>query len=572
MANEELIFILKDCGCRCIHFGLQSGSEKVRFQVLDRTERNSTVIKAAQLCHKYGIKFSAHCILNLPGETQNDIRESLKTYNAMRPHDVSVYSLLYLPRSPIIKKAIEEKILTEEDEAKINSGLHNMNPRILLKANKVEGRTDTYRKYAALFTLIPLLPKRWIDNLSNNQNRFNRFHLPLLIIPFVKIFTLAKGGWGMLLPCLFITEFLNAVYHIKESIRLRLRKRAEKISPGIRRFKYFYLNLLFVFTLVKKRKLTPKKIFNLFSNIIRYRFKNKKASAYPSVIIFEITNRCNLYCTACRYTPTHILDQSGEDAKIPLGEMDLKIFYRAVDEASDYLLLALMYLAGEPLLNPDIFKMLKKADERKVPVILSTNGMLLNRANCIKLIESGIDLVKIALSGYRQESYEKEHRGGNIKVVLDNISTLVEIKKMYKSDAIIMVDYILFEHNEQDFPLMQRFCDNLGIMINRRAARTNKQESIKTSSLESITANTSLCDWLWKTMSVNWDGRIFPCCEYSFWGKPEVLGQYNNNGASIREIWNNQEYQKYRLAHIRYGRAGIDRCKGCHYNGLRFQG
>lgn len=52
----------------------------------------------------------------------------------------------------------------------------------------------------------------------------------------------------------------------------------------------------------------------------------------------------------------------------------------------------------------------------------------------------------------------------------------------------------------------------------------------------------TVCSWLYRTVVVNWDGRISPCCSYHFTGFPE--NDFGNiNEQSFREIWNNEIYQ-----------------------------
>ena len=218
MANEQIVGLLKESGCRCVHFGLQNGSERIRSTVMNRKEKNETVLKTAKLCREHGIHFSFHCIMNLPGETEEDIIDSFKTYKEANPDDVSVYSLLYLPRSPIIQTAIAHGVLTEEDERKINSGLFNMDPRVLNRADKIEGRVDIYKKYAALFSAIPLLPKSYLDKLAASPEKLKKTNWPPWIIPPIKAVTLTRGGWGVLLPFVFAAEASNVYRHIKEAL------------------------------------------------------------------------------------------------------------------------------------------------------------------------------------------------------------------------------------------------------------------------------------------------------------------------------------------------------------------
>ena len=89
------------------------------------------------------------------------------------------------------------------------------------------------------------------------------------------------------------------------------------------KFKYIYLQILFLLNLFIKRKITLKKIINFAVNFVRHLQKKTRAGKYPSIIVFETTNHCNLFCTGCRTTTTNLLDYSGKNvAPIPMGKMN----------------------------------------------------------------------------------------------------------------------------------------------------------------------------------------------------------------------------------------------------------
>lgn len=339
--------------------------------------------------------------------------------------------------------------------------------------------------------------------------------------------------------------------------------------------KHLYMQLLYIWVLLKRRKITFRKGLNFLSNLYSYWTKNVVPGNYPSIIIFDVTNYCNLWCAICREHPNRISsDSKGSSASIPMGRMTYKMFSGIIGETKDHIMLALMYMAGEPLMNPDIYKMIEKATDFKVPTMISTNGMLLTKSNSEKLINSGLDLIKIAISGFSQEVYEKEHRGGDIKTILTNIENLAVLKKQMSSDMIIVVDYILYAHNEREFVDIVKFCSDTGVNLTTRVGRTTlgqRNNELDVTSKEILMPQSGLCDWLWRVMSISWDGRVFPCCEYAFSNSPVILGQYDENN-SIYSLWNGKLLKNYRTAHLKKGRASFDVCRNCHYSGVKFQG
>ena len=330
-------------------------------------------------------------------------------------------------------------------------------------------------------------------------------------------------------------------------------------------------NTLFLFKLVREGKITPRKVWNYLKGRFHYWRKDLTLSSHPSVIVFDITNHCGLKCSICRTDQATIVDYSGKNLHIPLGRMSLATYQKVVDDAKGYMLLSLMYLSGEPLMNNEVYGMVDHANTQKVPTLLSTSGVPLTEKAGQRLIDAGLDFLKIAVTGFTQEVYGIEHKGGDIELVKKNIQRMVAMKKAAGSRMLILVDYIIYKHNEHELDTFKAFCEDLGIPMNLRAGRVNDLEGLLPSQERKIEPESSLCDWLWTVMTVEWDGRVFPCCEYGFWGDPYLFGEAGGE-ASVLEVWNSPDAQKYRSVHVNQGREGYDRCRGCHYKGIRFQG
>jgi len=69
MLDEEIVRELKISGCCTAWFGMESGNEKLRNELLKKRLSNEQIIRTANLLTKYGIKFRAYCMMCLPGET-----------------------------------------------------------------------------------------------------------------------------------------------------------------------------------------------------------------------------------------------------------------------------------------------------------------------------------------------------------------------------------------------------------------------------------------------------------------------------------------------------------------------
>lgn len=76
LVNEKKIQLLKHAGCVTVNFGVESGNDRIRREILHRSISDETIIQGAALLKKYRLKFYAYNMLNIPTET---IKEGLET-------------------------------------------------------------------------------------------------------------------------------------------------------------------------------------------------------------------------------------------------------------------------------------------------------------------------------------------------------------------------------------------------------------------------------------------------------------------------------------------------------------
>ena len=83
--DEETAAILKDAGCRMVKFGLESGSPRVREQILHRRMSNDEIARAFATAHNAGLQTSAFVMLGLPDETMDDLDLTIDLLARIRP-------------------------------------------------------------------------------------------------------------------------------------------------------------------------------------------------------------------------------------------------------------------------------------------------------------------------------------------------------------------------------------------------------------------------------------------------------------------------------------------------------
>jgi anaerobic magnesium-protoporphyrin IX monomethyl ester cyclase len=209
LTQEESIVLLKEAGCTLISFGLQTGSEAIRRQILQRYERNEDVLRITQACKKYRLKFALDSILNLPDDTEKTIKESLSFFNAVQPDMVNCFPLAYLPGTKIVEIARKKGILADEDVNLINKGKHIV--YFTIAVNKI-GIKDDYNKYSFLFVALPILPKNLVKIIIEKDFLFELCQrLPHIFLVIARILVQLKSGFWFI----FRNVIQNELFYLR---------------------------------------------------------------------------------------------------------------------------------------------------------------------------------------------------------------------------------------------------------------------------------------------------------------------------------------------------------------------
>jgi radical SAM superfamily enzyme YgiQ (UPF0313 family) len=83
--DEEMARDLKEAGCRIVKFGIESGSDRVRRDVLHRYMTNDEIARAFDAAHRHGLHTSAFVMMGLPHEKEEDLKETMALLARVRP-------------------------------------------------------------------------------------------------------------------------------------------------------------------------------------------------------------------------------------------------------------------------------------------------------------------------------------------------------------------------------------------------------------------------------------------------------------------------------------------------------
>lgn len=86
LTREDIVKLMKDSGCLQLDFGVESGSQRVLDQVINKKIKLEQVEKAFDLCHRYGIRSHAAFMLGLPTETRQEMVQTINFAKTIKPN------------------------------------------------------------------------------------------------------------------------------------------------------------------------------------------------------------------------------------------------------------------------------------------------------------------------------------------------------------------------------------------------------------------------------------------------------------------------------------------------------
>ena len=332
--------------------------------------------------------------------------------------------------------------------------------------------------------------------------------------------------------------------------------------------------------LIFSENATFKKSYNLFLALTQWKiFKNSKLITYPAALTVCTGNICNLGCRLC---PTGQNDKGRSK-----GFLSLAIFKNIMDECGPYLWELNLYNWGEPLLNKDLFEMVRYAKRFKVRITISTNLNHFNDSICSDLVLSGLDEVVVSLDGTSQESVSQYQVGNDFKKVVGHIAKLANCKnKLNKKQPVITWRLLVNRYNENEIAKARDLSREIGVdqlKINKfrcdmgKELLYNNEQQFKNVShwlptdeslsfydyTEKGKKKIKNCRWLWLRSSINWNGSVAPCC--AVWHEKYDFG--NIQDSSFKTVWNSAKYREARkIFRTHRIRSADNICSICHAN------
>ena len=318
------------------------------------------------------------------------------------------------------------------------------------------------------------------------------------------------------------------------------------------------------------RVLTLPRVINASRILVSY-FRSEWTGTYqhsglPISVSIEPTTSCNLRCPQC---PSGLRAFTRDT-----GMLDIDLNRKIIDELHKTLCYITYYFQGEPYLNRDFLKMVRYASDHKIFTATSTNAHYLTPEVCEETIASGLSKLIISIDGIDQISYAKYRIGGQLQKVLDGTKNLVAAKKSSGRGPIIVWQFIVFRHNEDQLQSIKKLAREYGVdQLDIKTAqvydfetktelipKNEKYSRYKLSKKGAAIKNKLLnhCWRLWHSCVITWDGKIAPCCF-----DKDAKHQFGDlRKESFKLIWRNSEYESFRKLVLK-SRKNIDICQNC---------
>lgn len=86
LVDEDIVRGLKDSNCRNVNWSIEAGNEQLRNRVLRRNLSDEQILRTAELLHKYNIVFRIGNVIALPGESLQQMDETVEINIRARPY------------------------------------------------------------------------------------------------------------------------------------------------------------------------------------------------------------------------------------------------------------------------------------------------------------------------------------------------------------------------------------------------------------------------------------------------------------------------------------------------------
>ena len=111
--DEEIARKMRQAGCIGASIGVETGSERL-LRYIQKGETKESIKRGIRILRKYRINVAIFLMIGFPGETEEEIKETLEFARELSPHHMVLSILTPYPGTKIFQEAIKEGLLSPE--------------------------------------------------------------------------------------------------------------------------------------------------------------------------------------------------------------------------------------------------------------------------------------------------------------------------------------------------------------------------------------------------------------------------------------------------------------------------
>lgn len=276
---------------------------------------------------------------------------------------------------------------------------------------------------------------------------------------------------------------------------------------------------------------------------------------------------CNFKCYFCTHSLNHKeVEKTGFSFRNMTFE-EFKILADQLRQFPEAVKLIVFSGMGEPLLNPDLSKMIRYLKENHIAerAEMYSNATLLTEKLVHDLVDAGLDSFKVSIEGLTEEKYwtNSQYRM-NYPEFMEKLAYFYNNRKTCKI-YIKVIDACLEAGEDQKFyQMFGDVCDEIYIEhLSDAQPLTGDCEGRvdygKTMYGEPA-KECNVCGMLFYSLYVDVDLNIYPC---PLLCPPVKFAIGNANAETLLEIWHGEKLKRIRQAHLMGKRKEVDVCKDC---------
>jgi radical SAM protein with 4Fe4S-binding SPASM domain len=271
--------------------------------------------------------------------------------------------------------------------------------------------------------------------------------------------------------------------------------------------------------------------------------------------------KCTRKCRMCPMfnmppaNPMHITDDIMDRALAPVGDRKLNL------EVSAY---------GEPFTHPraDHYMFLSRKRAPKAEIVFVTNGSVLNKERCEKIVDSGIDILQFSLDAGSPESYKWLTGSNAYEHTCRNLEQLVEIRNQRGAKHLKVQTHIMgIKELEHEFkPFVEKWSKIVDQAVVRSYGNWGGRvddNSVTPAEATILPEERYPCAWLWYATKIEPNGDVVKCHQHTIGedGDDEKLG--NLLEEDFESIWHGETMKRAREYHLSNQYDKLKHCKDC---------